>query len=209
MPPRNSQRWIMVKIFVLVGTLVVLLLPTVHADEEIPRVAVSNPASVAQSVDTADDFNPSLRLLGVQSNPTEIEWVVIVDNLGTDPGRNVLLRSNLPAPLRVNNVRIGTGTTSIDGQSVQVTLPQLEAGETVQFSIFTNTPGSEVVRTTMCVTATNFNGTECAYALPIQALPATGETPLRQRIRLLASATFALSLMLIGGGLLAYQYFYD
>jgi hypothetical protein len=114
--------------------------------------------------------------LGLQGE--QLEWIVTVFNNGTGAGTNVVVSDTLGDELRIDRVESPTGTTSINGQTVTVTIPTLAPGQMVQFSIFTTVLVGGRVDNTACVTGDNFDGEVCATALPVSALPSTGQTPL-------------------------------
>lgn len=154
-------------------------------------------------------FNPVVRMLGVQNSDT-VEWVVTISNTGDIKGETVVLRNDLVNALQVENVQINTGTASIDGQTVTITIPQLEPQQSVRFSVITKPLADALITNTICATAANYDGEECALSVPIQALPATGE-PLMWRIRLqwLSLITVSISLLMVGGGLLGWQLLHE
>jgi uncharacterized repeat protein (TIGR01451 family) len=155
-------------------------------------------------------FIPTVRMLGMTTASDQIEWVVTISNTGTVSGRNVVLSNQLVDALQVDNVQISTGTASINGQSVTIIIPRLPVGETVRFSIITTPLADAVISNTVCARADNFVGEECAFALPLQALPATGETPFwRTRLQWFSLMSLAVSLLMIGGGLIGWRVVHD
>jgi hypothetical protein len=79
--------------------------------------------------------------------------------------------------LRIDRVESSAGTATTSGQTVTVTIPALAPGESVTISIFTTVLAGAAVDNTACVTASNQTGERCATALPVSALPSTGERP--------------------------------
>ncbi|NJL95453.1 MAG: DUF11 domain-containing protein [Anaerolineae bacterium] len=165
-----------------------------------PRV-VEVPAEVAQGgsgqagAPQIGVFDPAISKLGVLL-PGEVgllgerlEWQVFVTNRGTAPGFNVVVTDTLVDALRVERVALtqGTATSAISGQTVTVTIPTINPGETVRFSIFTEVIRGESAEAlnTACLRADGLAAERCASAsapttLPAQLptqLPATGESP--------------------------------
>ncbi|MFW5749030.1 MAG: Ig-like domain-containing protein, partial [Chloroflexota bacterium] len=147
-----------------------------------------NPAGAGTSVSSGAPnigvFDPAISKLGllvpgqlgVQGE--QLEWVITVRNTGTDIGYDVVVRDTLRPELRIERVEATRGTTSVDGQTVTLTLPQMAPGDAVQMSIFTTVvDGGVPVDNTACVTASNGAAEECVTALPVSTLPATGESP--------------------------------
>lgn len=155
-------------------------------------------------------FDPVISTIGFsepRADDNAVQWSVTVSNVGDAAGRNVTIVDTLPTALRIEDVRINTGTASIDGQTVTVVLPELAPDATVQFAIHATAPDNPFVSNTACVTADNLPREECASSLPVQALPATGEQPSwRQTLMLLGVLALATSLVmftLAGAGLRA------
>ena len=154
-------------------------------------------------------FQPVVRMLGIQSEDT-VEWVVTVSNTGDVIGESVVLRNDLVNALQVETVQINTGTASIDGQTVTITLPQLAPQQSVRFSIITKPLADALITNTICATANNYIGEQCALSVPIQALPATGEPLLwRTRLQWVSLITVSVSLLMIGLGLLGWQFIHE
>ena len=69
-------------------------------------------------------------------------------------------------------------TATVSGQTVTVTIPTLNPGDSVTFSIFTTVLQGANIDNTACVTADGFTSPRCATASVISELPRTGEQPL-------------------------------
>ena len=113
--------------------------------------------------------------LGVSGE--QLEWVITVSNTGASAGFNIVITDTLRDELRVDRVNLPIGTSTINGQTVTVTIPSLAPAESIQFSIFTTVLDGEQIDNTACITADNMSGEECVSARAIRALPSTGETP--------------------------------
>jgi|GEM_PF-6633689 len=154
----------------------------------------------------AAGFEPVINMLGFASSTrvgNEIEWVITFSNTGDSAGQNIVLSNTVGNGLQVESVQFSTGTTSRNGRTVTVSIPSLEAGETIQFSIITSILDDSDLSNTACVTASNLSGERCVRGLPVQALPATGELPYwRQPFLWLGVMTISVSLLMIGLGLL-------
>lgn len=158
-------------------------------------------------------FNPVINILGFASSSEvgeQIEWMMTISNTGDTAGQNIVLSDTVGNGLQVENVQINTGTTSINGRTVTVSIPMLEPDETIQFSILTTIIDPNDVSNTACVTASNLSGENCVRGLPVQALPATGETPYwRDPSLWLGVMTISVSLLVIGLGLLGFRSLQD
>ncbi|GAB5493897.1 MAG: hypothetical protein Phog2KO_41120 [Phototrophicaceae bacterium] len=154
-------------------------------------------------------FDPVINMLGFTSTSDvgeEIEWIITFSNTGDTAGQNIVISDTVGNGLQVENVQHNTGTTSINGRTVTVSIPMLNPDETIQFSIFTTVIDASDMSNTVCVTASNLNGENCVRGLPVQALPATGETPYwREPTLWLGVMTLSVSLLVIGLGLLGFQ----
>lgn len=154
----------------------------------------------------ASGFEPVINMLGFASSTqegNEVEWIMTFSNTGDSAGQNIVVSNTIGNGLRVESVQINTGTTSINGRTVTVSIPSLEPGETIQFSIITSVLDDSDMSNTACVTASNLSGERCVRGLPVQALPATGELPYwRQPFLWLGVMTISVSLLMIGLGLL-------
>lgn len=157
----------------------------------------------------ATGFEPVINMLGFTSTASvgeEIEWLVTFSNTGDSAGQNIVISNTVGDGLQVETVQISTGTTSINGRTITVSLPMLEPDETIQFSIVTTVIADTDLSNTSCMTAANLSGETCVRGLPVQSLPATGETPYwRQPFLWLSLMTVSVSLLLIGLGLLGFR----
>ena len=154
----------------------------------------------------ATNFEPVINMLGFTPSTEageEIEWMITFTNTGDSAGQNIVLSDTVGDGLQVESVQINTGTTSINGRTVTVSIPMLNPGETIQFSIITSILDDNDMSNTACVTASNLSGESCVQGLPVQALPATGEIAYwRHPFLWLAVMTVSISSLLIGMGLL-------
>lgn len=158
----------------------------------------------------ATGFDPVINMLGFTSavkNGETVEWVVTFSNTGDNAGQNIVLSNTVGDGLQVESVQFNSGTNSINGRTVTVSLPMLDADETIQFTILTTILDNKGdLSNTSCVTASNLSGESCVRGLPIQALPDTGETPIWRHPALwLGVMTLSVSVLLLGLGLLGYQ----
>ncbi len=74
-------------------------------------------------------FNPVINILGFRSSSDDgeqIEWMMTISNTGDTAGQNIVLSDTVGNGLQVENVQINTGTTSINGRTVTVSIPMLE-----------------------------------------------------------------------------------
>lgn len=149
-----------------------------------------------------DIFDPAISKIGflqtgqVGVQGEQIEWMITVFNPSGVAGTNLTVTDTLPVELRVDAVNTPSGITStVNGQTVIVTIPLLNPGESVQYSILTTVvSGGVEVSNTACVIASNAGAERCATASAITQLPRTGEVPWWSRFVL-----FGLGGLLIGG----------
>lgn len=153
---------------------------TILDDDTPPPVVVNNPVGQPE----ISRFDPAISKIGFLSEGElgvtgeQLEWVVTVTNPSEVTGVGILITDVLRPELRIDNVTTTRGTISIDGQLVSINIATLAPGESAQISIFTTVlDGVSVVDNTACVVADNQGAQECATALPVSALPSTGETP--------------------------------
>lgn len=110
-----------------------------------------------------------------------LEWIVTVTNQDTDPISNLVIVDDVDTRLSVTSVSANGATSNINGQVVTVTYATIGAGETVQFSIFTDVLDGVQVTNTACIDNSNI----CATGSVIGELPNTGETPFLRQIILM------------------------
>lgn len=96
-----------------------------------------------------------------------------VSNSGGVTGYNIVVSDTLNAGLSIDSVDAPGASVSISGQTVTVTIPQLDPGQTYQFSIFTTVTSGTDISNTACITGYG----DCATAQVVRALPSTGEVP--------------------------------
>ena len=172
---------------------------TIVSDDTVSITIISddvNPVTPTTNTTSDDDddegsgggiaiFDPAISKLGFLSSGAiglegeTIQWSITVSNPGGVTGNNVVVTDTLRSELRINNVNVPTGVSaSTSGQTVTVTIPTLNPGDSVQFSISTTViSGGLTIDNTACVTASNIAQVECATASAISQLPNTGETP--------------------------------
>lgn len=154
----------------------------------------------------AAGFEPTMTMLGLTQRVTigqQVEWVVNFSNIGDAAGQNIVIADTVGTGLQVDHVQINTGTVSVNGRDVTVSIPALNPDESVQFSIFTTIIAETDLGNMACVTAANLSGEKCVQGLPVQALPKTGEIPFwRQPFLWLAVMAISFSILLMGLGML-------
>lgn len=157
----------------------------------------------------AAGFEPTVNMLGFTSSTQvgeEIEWMLTFSNTGDAAGQNIVISNTVGDGLQVENVQINTGTTSINGRTVTLSIPMLEPGETIQINILTTIVADGDFSNISCVTASNLSGESCVRGLPVQTLPNTGEAPFwREPFLWLGVMVISVSMVLIGLGLLGFQ----
>lgn len=91
----------------------------------------------------ANTFEPVVEVVGVLSTgalglPGEpVTWIVTVTNRGTGRGVDLVIRDVLRDELRIDAVEVERGWQTVDGQSVEFSIPSLDPGETVGMQIKT------------------------------------------------------------------------
>ncbi|MEL6407986.1 MAG: hypothetical protein AAFR81_26695 [Chloroflexota bacterium] len=157
----------------------------------------------------AAGFEPVVNMLGFASSTRvgdTIDWQVTFSNTGDTAGQNIVMSNTVGDGLQVDSVSISTGTTSINGRTVTISIPSLQPDETILFSIETSVISNGDLSNMSCVTAANLSGEECVRGLPVQALPNTGEAPFwRQPLLWLGVLVISTSSLLLGLGLLGLQ----
>ena len=170
---------------------------------------VVNPPPVAPAASSNNSgvaiFDPALSKIGILQPGQvgllgeRIQWVITVNNPTTVTGNNVVINDTLVNALQIDNVTTSAGTSTINGQTVSVTIPVLSPGMTVRIIIETTVLQSGItVENTACVDSDNA-ATECVTSLPLPTifvtqLPATGESP-RWRNAGLLLAVFLASVL--------------
>jgi uncharacterized repeat protein (TIGR01451 family) len=150
----------------------VVTLPTEDADDGEPQI-----------VPIISIFDPAISKIGfllpgqVGVTGEQVEWMVTVSNTGTVAGNNVVVSDTLVPALRIDSVNAPGASVNINGQTVTVTYPIINPGQSFQFSIVTMVLQGIQVENTACVNATNQAATECATGSAITSLPSTGESP--------------------------------
>ncbi|MGJ3237209.1 MAG: hypothetical protein ACFE0Q_00740 [Anaerolineae bacterium] len=162
----------------------------------------------------AQGFEPVINMLGfttsTSSSADVIEWTVTFSNIGEAIGQNIVISDTVGTGLQIESVQINQGSASINGRTVTISLPMLNPDESVQFTILTTVVDANDLSNTACVTASNLSGEQCVRGLPVQALPATGETPYwRQPMLWLGVMSISVTLLMIGLGMLAYRSWRD
>ncbi|QPC81339.1 SBBP repeat-containing protein [Phototrophicus methaneseepsis] len=150
---------------------------TITSDDEEPAETASGGASI-------DVFDPAISKLGflvpgqTGVSGEQLEWIVTVSNNGGTAGTNIVVTDTVNADLRINSVEVPEGVTSdIEGQVVTVTIPALNPGQSINFSIFTTTLQGASVSNTACLMADNYGTSLCSTGSSVNQLPSTGESP--------------------------------
>ncbi len=167
-------------------------------DDDSPNIPVAQAPTSGTDAPQIDIFDPAISKIGFL-RPGELgvtgetlEWVITVSNTGTVAGNNVVITDTLRPELRVDAVTTTQGTAIISGQTVTVSVGTLAVGEQAQITINTTVlDGIEIIPNTACVNADNATDETCVTALPVSALPATGETPFWRTMTISILAFFA------------------
>ena len=149
-------------------------------------VPTATPGNGAPQIDILD---PALSKVGALSSGQvgfvgeEIEWTITVTNNGNSVSNNIVLVDNIVPTLQIDGVS-GNVNSTINGQTVTVTIPTLNPGQSVSYSIFTTVLESSItVNNTVCLSTDNTEREVCTQAqvntglAVVTQLPATGETP--------------------------------
>lgn len=130
----------------------------------------------------------------------QVEWVITVSNPGPGAAANLVISDTLPAGYRIDRVDTTAGSATTAGQTVTVTIPTLPAGGSVQVTVLTTVTGGQTVgsvtgsRNVACLRAAGMSADRCAEALPVRALPLTGESPLWRGVTLLMALSGMVAL---------------
>lgn len=137
--------------------------------------------AVAQAL---PDITPRITKLGLlepsntQSRVPQILWSIMVSVTGATEPVDLVLTDILSPDLRLDRVETTHGSTSIDGQSVTISLPMLMPDETVQIMIHTTALNRSIdVVNRACVVVTSSGREVCAESAVASVLPQTGESP--------------------------------
>lgn len=162
---------------------------TIIGDEVLPptpTVSTTGPSGESESVVTI--FDPAISKIGFLQPGQfglvgeQIEWVVTASNNGSASGFNVVITDTLRPELQIDAISSNV-ISSISGQTVTITIPVLNPGQSVTFSIYTTILMSDVtVDNTACLTVDDSKDLVCVTTpsinLPlVRELPSTGETP--------------------------------
>jgi subtilisin-like proprotein convertase family protein len=123
-------------------------------------------------------FVPWIRLLGLPMpgwhhlKGQVIRWIITVQNQGTGTGRDVAVTDALRNDLQIDRVDAADPLRYVvRGQTITVTIPALDPGESTQFDIYTTvTTGGEITNRA-CI------GDVCAEGWVMMELPETGVGP--------------------------------
>ena len=124
----------------------------------------------------------------------QVQWVIVVTNNGGTIGSNVAIVDDVSPDLQVDNVTTTSGSISVSGQTVTVTIPSLPVGSSVTITITTTVlNGSGVSPNAVYILGSDVSTT--GYA--IGSLPATGQSPLPRTLLIVAGL-----FLLFGTGIL-------
>lgn len=176
---------------------------TIADDDALP--ATLQPTSVALGstplAPNINVFDPAISKIGfllpgqIGVTGEKLEWVVTVSNTGNTAGLNVVITDTLDSRLQIDRVQAPGGNVNVSGQTVTITYPIINPGQTVQLSIFTTVLNGVTVNNTACITATNMTAPKCATGLRVSHLPDTGETPWWQPLIILLTTGAGLVLL--------------
>jgi uncharacterized repeat protein (TIGR01451 family) len=107
-------------------------------------------------------------------------WTITVTNPNSIPVSNVTVQDKVPPELDIVSASATMGNVSINGQTVTLTIPQLNAGQSAVLRIITRVrlgvPGPVIISNT--VSGNPGNSTAEATVIRAGRLPNTGESPL-------------------------------
>lgn len=119
----------------VVGTAVLLLVVLVSV---LPLHAYAlNAATVIQQFDPAFSKVATLAPGALGLPGEQITWTINVLNVGTAAGTNLIVTDTLRPELLISSIQTDRGTYSLDGQTVTLTVPSLNPGESLQMHILT------------------------------------------------------------------------
>ncbi len=114
---------------------------------------------------------------------TTIQWVIVVTNPGNNQLTRVQVQDTMPPQMQVLAAIATNGILDINGQTVNLALPQLAPGEsvviTVQTLVSSAVPAPFFAENIACLTSLELPNPECAEAAvtSVSNLPFTGESP--------------------------------
>jgi uncharacterized repeat protein (TIGR01451 family) len=150
-------------------------------------------------------FDPAISKIGVLQPGQvglvgeKLEWIITVTNNGNAVGNNIVIVDNIIPALQIDGVSGNVSSIStINGQTVTVTLPTLDPGQSVTYSIFTTVLVSDItVNNTACLSSDS-GGDVCTTTqantglASVTQLPSTGETPNWRNLLMLVLALSGL-----------------
>lgn len=135
-------------------------------------------------------FDPALSLVGefapgsVGVPGEQVIWTITVVNTGDAVGTDILVTDTLNANLRIDQVTMDLGTSSVNGQTVVFSIPTLNPGETAQMRLTTtvlNGPNDGILVNQVVLTGQGPAGTVTDRAITQVSmptrLPSTGYPP--------------------------------
>lgn len=99
--------------------------------------------AASSALPRATTFEPEITVVGVLPPGTlglpgePITWIVTVTNRGMASGADLVIRDVLRDELRIDAVQVERGWQTVNGQTVEFSIPNLEPGETVGMQIVT------------------------------------------------------------------------
>lgn len=159
--------------------IVVLLLIPLHAHASIPA---SNVEQLPQYRFAPVMVKSGTLAPGALGLPGEqITWTISITNQGTAAGTDVVISDVVRGDLRIDRVENARGTFSISDQTVVLSIPRIEPGETLDLRIVTTVQhsppdGRLLNQATMTGVGPNgpVNNSAAAEVLVPATLPATG-----------------------------------
>jgi uncharacterized repeat protein (TIGR01451 family) len=129
-----------------------------------------------------------------------VTWTITVTNPTSAAVPNVVVEDTLPPELAIISAKAPKGTVQVSGQTVRLTISQLDPGESVTLTIVTkvrsDAPASFVVNNEARVSPGGI--TASAQVLGVTELPSTGETPWWRLPALALGAVGIAALLILG-----------
>jgi hypothetical protein len=138
----------------------------------------------------------SIGKLGFMLADGKVQRTITVSTNGSLTDTNVVVRDTIMDGLRIDQVDAPGGTVAINGQTVTVTYPVLQPGESRIVSILTTILNGFAFTNTACATADGISDPRCASSIAVRELPATGELPWYRAPLLLGLAALVLGILL-------------
>ncbi len=135
----------------------------------------NNNADGAVSASAGAATPVTVQQLGLQNPNGNLDWVLAITNNNPTPVTNFVLTQTLPNGVSIINGVSDTGQVQVNGPLATLTIPVLQPGQRLTFTVTTTVMGGQMTATA-CYT-TDGAAEQCVEGVAVTSLPRTGETP--------------------------------